>query len=142
MSRPHAGHRGTENVSIRLVTLATVFTDCLLIFAGGLVVDLAYQGVKEYAEMKISTMCEPWQDPKTLEERKSNRIVALPLNKMEGHTKEYCGKEIVAHYRGKTIGGLIAWDGCVACDGNVSYRLFIDWKGEWTRSMYIDASRY
>lgn len=70
-------------------------------------------------------MCEPWQNPKTLEERNSNMIVALPLKVLTGHTEEYCGKEIIAHFNGKTVGGLIAWDGCVACDGNVSL-LYMD----------------
>lgn len=64
-------------------------------------------------------MCEPWQNPKKLEERNSNLIVALPVSQMKGRTKDYCGKEVIAHYKGRTIGGLIAWDGCVACDENV-----------------------
>ena len=65
-------------------------------------------------------MCEPWQNPKTLEQRKTNLIVALPLKMLKGRTEEYCGKEIIANFNGKTVSGLIAWDGCVACDGNVS----------------------
>lgn len=84
-----------------------------------------YQGIEEYVEMKGRALCEPWQNAKTLKERNTNLIVALPLQKMKSNTKEYCGKEVIAHYKGKTIGGLIAWDGCVACDSNVSVFLVI-----------------
>lgn len=65
-------------------------------------------------------MCEPWTGPKTIAQRGSNRIVALPVTMMTGNLRKYCGKEVVAHYNGKTIGGLIAWDGCAACVNGVS----------------------
>ena len=70
--------------------------------------------------MKVEPMCEPWRNPRTLGERNSNKIVALPLKMMKGNLQEYCGKEIIARYKGKTVRGLVAWDGCVQCDENVS----------------------
>lgn len=65
-------------------------------------------------------MCEPWTNPKTIAQRASNRIVALPSNLMSGNLEKYCGKEVIATWNGKTISGLIAWDGCASCNSNVS----------------------
>jgi hypothetical protein len=78
------------------------------------------QGITAYPELSVATMCEPWQAPKTVKERNTNLIVALPQSMMAGKTKEYCGKEVIATFEGKTIGGLVAWDGCMACNDNVS----------------------
>lgn len=73
-------------------------------------------GWTHFAETGGFTMCEPWTGPKTIAQRGTNRIVALPVSMMTGNLEKYCGKEVVAHYNGKTVSGLIAWDGCAACD--------------------------
>lgn len=65
-------------------------------------------------------MCEPRRNPQKLKDRNTNMMVALPLKIMKGNLKKYCGKEIIARYKGKTVRGLVAWDGCVKCDENVS----------------------
>lgn len=77
-------------------------------------------GWSSFPETNGFTMCEPWTGPKTIAQRGSNRIVALPVSMMAANLKNYCGKEVIAHYNGKTVGGLIAWDGCAACEGAVS----------------------
>lgn len=69
--------------------------------------------------MKVAAMCEPWQNPQTLAQRQSNIIVALPLTMMKNNLQAYCGKEIIATFKGNTVGGLVAWDGCAQCDDNV-----------------------
>lgn len=74
-------------------------------------------GWSSFPESNGYTMCEPWTGPKTISQRGSNRIVALPVSMMSGNLEKYCGKEVIAKYNGKTISGLIAWDGCAACDG-------------------------
>lgn len=82
--------------------------------------NISDQGVEKYVEMKRAAMCEPWRNPQKLKDRNTNMIVALPLKIMRGNLKEYCGKEIIARYKGKTVRDLVAWDGCVKCDENVS----------------------
>lgn len=83
-------------------------------------------GWSHFAETNGFTMCEPWTGPKTIAQRGSNRIVALPVTMMQGNLQKYCGKEVIAHYNGKTVGGLIAWDGCAACVNGVSRSSFLD----------------
>lgn len=77
-------------------------------------------GWSSFPETQGYAMCEPWTGPKTLAQRGTNRIVALPVSMMSGNLDKYCGKEVTATYNGKTIDGLIAWDGCAACDSGVS----------------------
>ena len=77
-------------------------------------------GWSSFPETSRPAMCEPWQATKTLAQRGTNKIVALPVSMMSGNLDKYCGKEVTATYNGKTISGLIAWDGCAACDSGVS----------------------
>ena len=68
-------------------------------------------------------MCEPNAGYKTLAQRGSNRVVAMPSNMLSGRQSEYCGKEVVVTFGGKTVDNLILWDGCAACNSNVSARI-------------------
>merc|ERR1712093_104540 len=62
-------------------------------------------------------MCEPNAGYKTLAQRGSNRVVAMPSELLSGHLAEYCGKEVKVTYNGKTVDNLVIWDGCAACNG-------------------------
>lgn len=78
------------------------------------------QGWTHFAETNGYGMCEPNAGYKTLAQRGSNRVVAMPSNMLSGRQSEYCGKEVVVTFGGKTVDNLILWDGCAACNANVS----------------------
>ena len=77
------------------------------------------QGWTHFAETNGYGMCEPNAGYKTLAQRGSNRVVAMPSNMLSGRQSEYCGKEVVVTFGGKTVDNLILWDGCAACNSNV-----------------------
>jgi len=75
-------------------------------------------GWTHFAETNGYGMCEPNAGYKTLAQRGSNRVVAMPSNMLSGRQSEYCGKEVVVTFGGKTVDNLILWDGCAACNSN------------------------
>lgn len=108
-----------RNLSPRALTTLTGFGTLYYDINGGGTCGPA-NGWSSFPETQGYAMCEPWTNPKTLAQRGTNRIVALPVSMMTGNLDKYCGKEVSATYNGRTIDGLIAWDGCAACDNGVS----------------------
>lgn len=103
--------------------------DMSVLFSGGGLGTLYYDmngggtcgpinGWYSYAETGGYAMCEPNSGYKTLAERGSNRVVAIPSNMLQGNQAKYCGKEISVTYNGNTVNNLILWDGCAACNSN------------------------
>lgn len=66
-------------------------------------------------------MCEPNSGYKTLAQRGSNRVVAMPSNMLAGNQAQYCGKEVVVTYGDNTVENLVLWDGCASCNSNVRF---------------------
>lgn len=77
-------------------------------------------GWYSFAETNGYAMCEPNAGYKTLAERGSNRVVAMPSEMLSGHLADYCGKEVKVTWNGRTVDNLVIWDGCAACNGAVS----------------------
>ncbi|CAG8976324.1 hypothetical protein HYALB_00005731 [Hymenoscyphus albidus] len=82
----------------------------------------AVNGISAYAEVGGYTYCEPSDasQAKTLAQRGTNNIVAMPQNLITGNASKYCGKKVVVTWEGKkrTDLELFIWDSCASCTGD------------------------
>lgn len=80
-------------------------------------------GINSFAGIDAGfTFCEPSNvsKAKTLGQRGTNNIVAMPANLLSGNAAKYCGKKVIVTWNGvqRTDLDLFIWDACQACSGN------------------------
>jgi len=82
----------------------------------------ASQGIKDFGIEGGYTFCEPSDvsKAKTLKQRGTNNIVAMPSSILAANPSKYCGKKVVVTWEGKKRDDLplFIWDGCEKCNEN------------------------
>jgi len=80
------------------------------------------QGITTFGNSAGNTYCESHNPAlaKTLGQRATNNIVAMPLDIITGNAATYCGKKVVVTWKGvkRDDLDLFIWDGCQACSSN------------------------